>query len=300
MVTASPARRIASLLTCASLVLGVAAPALAARKAAVPKATDLSAVQSILQNADFLVACEKGDAAEVRKLLKEGANPNAARSSGATALSYAVAGRHLEVVHVLLAAKADPNRDSFGMAPLFLAAETGDLGIVKALLGAGAKVNARLHAVDEEMKVREGDTALIASASPTGKGAVTRALLAAGADVNARADNGKTAVIQAAAAENLDVLKALLEAKPDVKARMSAPEEIDALMIAVGKNRADMVQLLIAAGADVGVKLDGEVTMLEFAILSEERDVAAVLRKAGAEEPSPQRLAALRKAASEQ
>lgn len=302
MRTFPPALVPASLLAGAFLLIATpfaVAATVPPKQAGIPSADDLSTARSILRNADFLVACEKGNAAEVRKMLKEGANPNSARTSGATALSYAVAGRHTEVVRVLLDAKADPNRDSFGLAPLFLAAENGDIETVKALLAAGAKVNSRLRAVDEEMKVRNGDTPLMASASPTGKAAVTRALLDAGADVDARADNGKTAVIQAAASENLDVLKVLLDAKADVKARMVAPEDLDAMMISVGKNRADMVRMLIAAGADVGVKLDGAVTMLEFAILSEQRDVADVLRKAGAVEPTEQRLAALRKEAAQ-
>jgi ankyrin repeat protein len=276
-----------------------AKPAGPAKPVPKPTEADLSVAKSILRNADFLVACEKGDSVEVRRYLKEGIDPNVSRSSGATALSYAVAGRHSDVVKLLLAAGADPNRDSFGLAPLFLASENGDLDSVKALLAAGAKVGAPLRAIDEDMKVRDGDTALMACGSAGGKASVVRALLAAGADVNAKAKNGKTAVMQAAAAENVEVLRALLEAKADVKARMPPPEDMDALTIAVGKRRADIVRLLLEAGADPDVKLDGEVRMLEFAILSEQPDVAALLRKAGAKDPDPERLTALRQAARE-
>jgi len=262
-------------------------------------ADQMSTIQTILHNADLLAACESGNATEVRKLLAEGVDPNARRNSGATALSYAVAGRHVEVVRLLLNAKADPNRTSFGLAPLFLASENGDVESIKLLLAAGARVNDRLKAVDQEMKVRDGDTALMASASPGASAAATRALLAAGADVNAKADNGKTAVMQAVATENVEVLKALLEAKADVKGKMAAPEEIDALTLAVGRSRTDMVKLLIAAGADAHVKIDGEVSLLEFAILSEQPEVAALLRKAGVPEPSAARIAQLRKEAAE-
>lgn len=264
-----------------------------------PPEEDLSLAKSILRNADFLVACEQGDSIEVRRYLKEGIDPNVTRASGATALQYAVAGRHSDVVKLLLAAKADPNKDSFGLMPLFLASENGDLDSVKALLAAGAKVDAPLHAVDEDMKAREGDTALMACGSATGKASVVKALVGAGANVNARAMNGKTAVMQAVAAENVEVLRALLEAKADVTVRMPPPEDMDALTIAVGKRRGDLVKLLLDAGADPEVKLDGEVSMLEFATLSEQPDVAALLRKAGAKEPSAERLAALRQAAKE-
>ncbi len=286
-----------AVLACVAALLA-AIPAAAATKSA-PKA-ESSSYQSILKNADLLAACEKGDALEVRRLLGEGVNPNASRSSGANALTYAIAGRHTEVVRLLLEAKADPNRASLGMAPLFLASEKGDVKTVELLLKHGADVNARLAAVDEEMRVRNGDTALIASAATGISSATARLLIKAGADVNARAENGKTAVIQAVASENLDVLKALVEAKADVRARMEPPEAIDALSLAVGKSRADMVEVLIAAGADVNVKLDDEVTLLEFAILAESPEVASRLRKAGLKDPSRERIAALKKAAQEE
>jgi ankyrin repeat protein len=287
-----------ALVLAASLV--AVAPSVAATKSKPKPKADSSSYETILKNADLLAACEKGDALEVRKLLGEGVSPNAARSSGASALTYAIAGRHTEVVRLLLEAKADPNRASLGMPPLFLASEKGDVKTVELLLKHGANVNARIDAVDEELKVRNGDTALIASAAPGISSATARLLIKSGADVNVRADNGKTAVIQAVASENLDVLKALLEAKADVRARMEPPEAIDALSLAVGKGRADMVEVLIAAGADVNVKLDDEVTLLEFAILSEAPEVASRLRKAGLKDPSRERIAALKKAAQEQ
>lgn len=264
-----------------------------------PSEDEISEVKSILFNADLLVACERGDAEKVKELLAKGCDPNAARTSGATALSYAVAGRHTAVARLLLEAKADPNRASFGLMPLFLAAENGDVDTVKLLIRYGADVNARLEAVDEEMKVRNGDTALIASASPNVGAGTARALLAAGADVNARADNGKTAVMQAVASENLDVLRVLLEKKPDLTPKMAPPEEIDALTLAVGKGRPDMVAMLLAAGANPHVKIDDEVSLLEFAILSDQPKTAAALRKAGVAEPSASRLAELRQAAAE-
>jgi ankyrin repeat protein len=277
------------------------APAKQTPAASAKKPTDeqISEAQKILRNAELLVAAEGGDAAKVRTLLAQGVDPNAARTSGATALQYAVQGHHLDVVTALLAGNADPNRTSIGLTPLFMAAENGDLDIVQALIKAGANVNGGLKAVDEELKVRNGDTPLIAAASPSGKPEVVKALLAAGADLNAQADNGKTAVMQAVAAENVAVLKVLLDAKPDLTLRMTAPDDVDALTLAVGKSRADIAQMLIAAHADVEAKLDGEVTLLEFAILSDQPKIAEMLRKGGAREPSKARLDALRKAAAE-
>ncbi|HXC52601.1 MAG TPA: ankyrin repeat domain-containing protein [Candidatus Limnocylindrales bacterium] len=271
-----------------------------AKEMPAPKPEEISEVKAILRSADLLVACEDGNTDKVRQLLKEGVDPNASRTSGANALLYATAGRHSEIVSLLLDAKADPNRTSAGLSPLFLASENGDIDTVKLLLRAGANVNLKLHAVDEDLKPREGDTALIAAASSTGTAAVVKALLGAGADIDEAADNGKTAVMQAVASGNSGVLRALLEARPKLSARMTDEDsDFDALTLAVGKSNPDMVGMLIDAGADPRVKMDDEVTLLEFAILSEQPVVASKLRKAGIPEPSAERIAALRKAATE-
>lgn len=286
--------------SCALLMLASPVHGTTNTRKPTPRPEEIAEVRAILRNADLLVACEEGNAAKVRQLLKEGVDPNAARTSGASALLYATAGRHTEVLSLLLDAKADPNKTLAGLSPLFLAAENGDIDAVKLLIRAGANVNAKLHAVDEDLKPREGDTALIAAASPTGTAAVVKALVGAGADVNARAANGKTAVMQAIASENIGVLRALLEARPKLDVRMTDEDsDFDALTLAVGKSKAEMVSMLIEAGADPTVKMDGEVTLLEFAILSEQPVIAARLRKAGLPEPGAERLSALRKAASE-
>ena len=124
---------------------------------------------------------------------------------------------------------------------------------------------------------------------------MAKALLGAGADRNAAAADGRTAVLQAVVSENIDVLRALLDAKPDLSARMMAPEPIDAISVALGKRRADLVGLLLAAGADPMVKIDDEVSLLEFAILSGQPDMASMFRNAGVPEPSADRLDELRR-----
>ena len=270
-----------------------------AKKGTAPKKDNPTSAQEILLKADFLVACEKGNAQEVRKLLTSGVSPNSSRSSGASALTYAVAGKHTAVVKILLDAKADPNQTAFGLAPLFMAAESGDLETLRVLLKAGADVNQRLQAIDEDMKVRNGDTALIAAASMGVHAGVARALLAAGANVNAQADNGKTALIQAVASDNVEVVRVPLEAHPNLQLEMKPPEQIDALSLAVGKSNAGIVALLVNAGANVDVLIDGEVSLLEFAILSDQPEAAAILRKAGVKEPTQARLAELKQAATE-
>ena len=57
-------------------------------------------------NHDLLSAAAKGELDKVEALLQQGADPNAADENGATALTKAVNGKHVDVVNVLIAAKA--------------------------------------------------------------------------------------------------------------------------------------------------------------------------------------------------
>ena len=83
-----------------------------------------------------------------RLLLERGAPVDAASANdaGLRALHSAVAGRHVEVVALLLEAGADPGpRQQGGWTPLMGAALHGDEAIVAALLAGGADVTARSH-----------------------------------------------------------------------------------------------------------------------------------------------------------
>ena len=84
----------------------------------------VSAVEGARAGAgDLIEAAERGDAAEVRALLGAGAEVNAARGDGATALLLASQNGHPEVVVALLRARADVNaRDGYGDTALMAAA----------------------------------------------------------------------------------------------------------------------------------------------------------------------------------
>jgi ankyrin repeat protein len=106
----------------------------------------------------------------------------------------------------------DPNGDT----PLLRAIAGGDVEMVRLLLGAGANPNA---------------AGLLAGFTPVmialGKPAILRELIAAGADVNARTDRrkgmktvrGGTALHLAAAANNIEATRVLIEAGAEVEAR---------------------------------------------------------------------------------
>jgi ankyrin repeat protein len=88
----------------------------------------------------LMVAALFGDARTVRRLLDEGADPNARNDAGATALLWAV--DDVEKTRALLARGANPNvRSEDGRTPLSLAASRFGAGdVVTALLDAGASL----------------------------------------------------------------------------------------------------------------------------------------------------------------
>ncbi len=88
-------------------------------------------------------AVRSGHRKAAEYLLEQGAEVNALDSEGRTPLHHAVTLGHIQLVELLL---AQPNieidsQTAFHSAPLHLAAESGYLTIVKALVNAGANIN---------------------------------------------------------------------------------------------------------------------------------------------------------------
>jgi len=122
-------------------------------------------------------AAEKGDGAEIERLLAAGANVNCAIEGDGSPLIAAAREGRLEAVRVLLNRGADPNMPVEGDGnPLIMAAREGHTDIVALLLDRGAKV---------DQMVPEDENALI-QASGEGHLEVVKLLVARGADVNAR------------------------------------------------------------------------------------------------------------------
>jgi ankyrin repeat protein len=188
------------------------------------------------------------DLDKVRLLVDRGAEVDARSIRGLTALMVAanLSGTS-DVVKLLLSHKADPGTpDAAGVTPLMYATDFGDLETVKALVAAGADVNAG----------RPNGVTPLGWAS-NGPLDVLIWLLEHKANPNALrrspgmppGTNGMTPLMDAAAFGATDNARALLDWGADVNAKS---ERGTPLIWAAGSDRAgpDMIRLLLDRGAD--------------------------------------------------
>lgn len=268
----------------------------------------------------LMYAAVVGSAGAMTLLLDNGAAANATNATGATALMWAAT--DIEKVRLLLARGADPKAVSkFGRTALTLAAMSpGSADIVRLLLANGADVKAvdgfkstALHAAvggDDTETIRQfvdagldvhavniaGFTPLMISAGQ-GNLAAVRLLIAKGANVNAVSGDGSFQKVKAgsialgnwtplllAALGSTELVTTLLDAGANVN--VADVRGMTPLMLAVANDRqnADVIQRLIAKGADVNAKsLAGE-TALDWARKSGSPMAIKLLTSAGAVE----------------
>ena len=153
-------------------------------------------------------AAMRGDADEVRELLRAGADVNAAQGDGMTALHWAAENGQQELADVLVFAGANLESATRlgGFTPLMVASRAGHAGIVRLLADAGANL---------EATTETGETALHYAAW-SGNPEIAVALVDKGADVDAQETaNGQTPLMFAAAYGRTDVVRSLLGAGAD-------------------------------------------------------------------------------------
>ncbi len=228
------------------------------------------------------------DPAKVSLLLAHGAEVNAQSKQGRTPLIVAAAGSS-ESVRLLLARGADVQaHDAIGVTALMSAALAGDLESVQSLVEKGVDVNA------EASKFQDfGATALMAAACSANP-AVVHYLLEKGAKVQAISNNPSqmkngllgmlrmTALMKAAPGNSGEMIQALIAGGADLKP--SDVREMNALMLVVASERADpkLVGLLLKAGADPNTRSEMGETSLDWALKFGNPEVISMLRDAGA------------------
>lgn len=191
------------------------ARALIASRARVDEANDYG-ITPLLQ------ASRAGDAAMVDLLLQAGADPRRAHPEGETPLMAAARAGSVPAARLLLARGADVNAaDTFQHATaLMWASAEGHLDVVDLLLevGADADRQARVNPLSERHNAdfpTGGFTALMFAAR-SGNDAIVRRLVGGGADVNLKNGDGASAAMIAIYNDRLDVAATLVELGSDV------------------------------------------------------------------------------------
>lgn len=200
------------------------------------------------------VAAERGDAAEVRKLIASGVDLNERDKSGYTALVWAARNGSMGVAKALIEARADVNaRDCAinGWTPLMHAIHKNNNEMARLLMDRGADVNAKAGKCTDKL-IESGATALLHAAGDDNT-EIVRALLAKGA--NPYAEYNSTNALSKAVAGALDLsrpddkqcptetVKALLESAPDLNLRGDIWDR-KSVFVARHKGCTEMVNLL--------------------------------------------------------
>ena len=224
-------------------------------------------------DAPLVTAAAEQDRVAVRALLDAGADVNAARADGATALLYAAHWDDLETASLLLQAGARVNpADDHGVTPLARACENTSVRMVELLLDAGADPNAAQTS---------GLTPLM-TAVRTGSVEIVRALQARGADVNAATvETRSTPLMWAVAGQRMDLVHRLVERGADV--HVSTAKGFTLLMMAARNGDIEMARTLLAAGADANALGADGTHVLPFAIALGQDEFAYFLLEQGAD-----------------
>jgi ankyrin repeat protein len=233
------------------------------------------------QPASILEAVLLGNRSAVENFIALGADVNSAEDDGTTLLMRAVHGKFPDIAKKLIDAGASVSaRNRYGVTALYLAARGGDATATRRLLAAGLDANTALPGGETALMTaaRSGHTdvvgALLAGSNPVASladlasngdstagysatdsggygSAARRPSKRNRADVNTREQRyGDTALMWAAAAGQVGVVRLLIEAGADVRA--VDDEGVSALDLARTNGHAEVVAALIAAGANTG------------------------------------------------
>ncbi len=200
------------------------------------------------------VAAERGDAAQVKKLIAAGVDLNERDHAGYTALVWAARNGNTEVAKALIAARADMNaRDCAvnGWTPLIHAIHKNNSEMARLLIDGGADVNAKAGKCTDKL-IESGATALLYAAGEDNT-EVVAALLAKGA--NPHIEYNSSTALSKAVAGALDLsrpddkqcptatVKALLAHAPDLTLKGDIWDR-KSLFVARHKGCTEMVKLL--------------------------------------------------------
>lgn len=231
--------------------------------------------------------------------------PVAAKGKLGQDLFLAIDHRSLEAVQDLLKKGADPNaRNGLEFTPLFIAAASHQTDVMKALLDAGAKLDADstygtalsfaalggnvegaslLISKGADVDVTRGDgSSVLMMASVSGATPIVAELIQKKADVNAANDDGATALSLAARQGHIDIGRKLIDA--GAKVNTADAEQQTPLMEAAKNGHTEFVKLLLQKGAKPNARdLKGRTALLLAAAYGDYPGVVRALVAGGAD-----------------
>jgi ankyrin repeat protein len=158
-------------------------------------------------------------------------------------------------VRALLGRNADVNaRSNDGSTALLWAAHWDDVATADLLIRARANANV----------ANDFGMTPLSRACTNGSAAMVQRLLDAGANPNTRIGTGETPIMTCASSGSVDAVRALIARGADVNASEPSQNQ-DALMWAAAERHADVVRLLIEAGANPQAHTKKGFTALHFA-----------------------------------
>ena len=217
-------------------------------------------------------AIKMGDSAMVRRLIADGADPNAGETDGTTALHWAARRDDVEAASLLLEAGADVDAaNRYGVTPLLLASENGT-AMVETFLAAGA---------DPNVASPEGETPLMLSARADSAAAVL-ALGGAGAEIDATEGwRGQTALMWAASQDSATAARALLDLGAAVQVKSEGG--FTPLLFATREGNVETLRVLLDGGGNPDDALPSGMSALVLAVYNAHYDLAVELLDATAD-----------------
>jgi ankyrin repeat protein len=282
------------------LLLAAGAGSLDGVKALVARGVDVNAAEPRLGQTALMWAAAEGHSEVVRGLVEAGASVNAASKSGFTPLLFAAVKGDVPSIKLLLVAGADPNHslpsggrplmvalayrrtaagvalleggalatarnERTGLTPLHVAAQQGDLTMVRALLDRKADPNARTNRASAPAGARGGgggrggaaggQTPLMLAAI-NDRESVMRALVAGGADPSIRGQDGSNLLMMAAGGARIDTVKYAYELDPHVDVVTDNKTTVMHAAVGQGGRTQPEVCAIVQFLADHGAALD--------------------------------------------
>jgi len=180
----------------------------------------------------LIFAAENGDVKSATSLIAAGADVNYEVPRTANVLLIALMAKQPRVASLLVEKGAlVAGKDRAGNTPLHIAAQLGDLDMVKLLISKGADVNARNNKVLGDRlgifnRPQSGEQTPLMVAARANHPDVMRVLVAAGADPKAHANDGSTLLMAAASGGHPESVRYAYELDPDLTAVTDRKETV--------------------------------------------------------------------------